>query len=163
MEITIRHSEPEDFAAIQAIYAQPSCFGGTLQLPYPSLDMWKKRLNNWGDDHFSLVAELNGQIVGQLGFEVSSRPRRKHAANFGMGVSEAHQGKGIGSKLIETMLDMAINWMQVKRIELEVYTDNDAAIALYKKHGFEIEGTARKHAFRDGQYVDTHFMAKLVP
>jgi putative acetyltransferase len=42
-----------------------------------------------------------------------------------------------------------------------VYTDNEAALRLYKKLGFEIEGTHRKYAFRDGQYVDAFTMARV--
>jgi putative acetyltransferase len=42
-----------------------------------------------------------------------------------------------------------------------VYTDNAAAIALYKKFGFEIEGTHRRYAFRNGEYVDAYSMAHL--
>ncbi|HEX4946421.1 MAG TPA: GNAT family N-acetyltransferase, partial [Blastocatellia bacterium] len=47
------------------------------------------------------------------------------------------------------------------RMELTVYTDNAAAIALYQKFGFEIEGTQRKAAFRDGVFVDTFLMARV--
>jgi putative acetyltransferase len=46
-------------------------------------------------------------------------------------------------------------------LELEVYTDNEPAVRLYQKFGFEIEGTAIQYAFRDGQYVDLYLMARL--
>ena len=52
--------------------------------------------------------------------------------------------------------------MNVSRIEIEVYTENQAAIGLYEKHGFVIEGTCRNYAFRNGQYVDAHLMARVV-
>lgn len=93
--------------------------------------------------------------------EVFSNPRRKHVANIGMAVSESWQGKGVGSQLLEHALNLAEKWLVVRRIELEVYTDNEAAITLYRKHGFIIEGTAKSYAFRDGQYVDVHLMAKV--
>jgi len=44
---------------------------------------------------------------------------------------------------------------------LEVYTDNEPAIRLYKKFGFVVEGTLKQFAFRDGQFVDVHTMARL--
>ena len=47
------------------------------------------------------------------------------------------------------------------RLELEVYTDNDAAIRLYEKHGLVLEGTNRRYALRDGEYVDAHVMARI--
>jgi putative acetyltransferase len=58
---------------------------------------------------------------------------------------------------------MADKWLNLTRLELEVYTDNESAIRLYERFGFEREGTLRQHAFRDGKYVDSYFMARLVP
>ena len=48
-------------------------------------------------------------------------------------------------------------------MELSVYTDNARAIGLYKKFGFEIEGTMRGYAMRDGQFTDTHAMVRFHP
>ena len=41
-------------------------------------------------------------------------------------------------------------------------THNVRGIALYKKMGFEIEGTARHQMQVDGEYVDLHYMSKLL-
>ena len=61
------------------------------------------------------------------------------------------------------MCDYADHWAGVLRLELTVYTDNEAAIALYRKFGFEIEGTHRAYAMRDGAYADVLAMARLHP
>ncbi len=58
---------------------------------------------------------------------------------------------------------VADDWLNLKRIELTVYTDNAPAIALYKRNGFEIEGTHRDFAFRGGSFVDAHAMARIKP
>ena len=58
-------------------------------------------------------------------------------------------------------LDLADNWLELTRVELTVYTDNAAGIALYEKFGFEKEGTHRRYAFRDGGYVDAYSMARV--
>jgi putative acetyltransferase len=162
MTISIRAANIDDFQAIKAIYAQPNCYANTFQLPYPSDDLWHERLKEYDSNHHSLVALIDGVIVGQIGLLVCATPRRKHVADIGMGVSGSHQGKGVGDALLAAVIDLAINWLAVTRIELGVYTDNAAAIGLYKKHGFEMEGTAKKYAFRDGKYVDTYFMAKVI-
>lgn len=162
MNINIRHSRKEDIPYIKAIIEEPSCYANTLQLPYDSITKLENYLTDMPNGRYSLVAELDERIVGQLGMEVCKNRRRSHVANFGMVVSEAYQSKGVGSKLVAEMLRLAIDWLAVKRIELEVYTDNDAGIALYKKHGFEIEGTARNYAFRKGEYADVYLMAKVV-
>jgi putative acetyltransferase len=161
MTIKIRHSEKGDIPAIKSIYAQASCYAGTLQLPYPSIEKWDKFFSNTPDNFHSLVAIAYDKIVGQLGMEVYTRPRRKHVANIGMAVCENFRGKGVGTALLKAALDLAKNWLAVSRIELEVYTDNKPAFELYQKHGFAIEGTAKKYAFRNGQYVDVYLMEKM--
>jgi L-phenylalanine/L-methionine N-acetyltransferase len=70
-------------------------------------------------------------------------------------------GRGVGTELMEAALDLADNWLNLTRIELRVYVDNAPAIALYEKFGFEVEGTHRYFAFRNGEYVDAYSMARL--
>ena len=56
---------------------------------------------------------------------------------------------------------LADNWINIKRLELEVYTDNAPAIRLYETFGFVIEGTLRAFAYREGEYVDAYYMARV--
>jgi hypothetical protein len=56
MEIVIRRSEPGDYEAIRAVYSGLNAIRGTLQLPYPSVEQWRKRLAEPGEGMFSLVA-----------------------------------------------------------------------------------------------------------
>ncbi|MGF1697003.1 GNAT family N-acetyltransferase [Vibrio lamellibrachiae] len=161
MNITIRPTRIEDADALCEIYSQPKAQAETLQLPNPSLNMWTDRLKNMPTGVYSYVAEVNGKVVGNIGFEHSQRPRTLHCASFGLGVHDEYHGKGIGSKLIATVLDLADNWLQVKRVQIEVNSDNSAAIACYKKFGFEVEGTARAGSFRHGEFIDTLYMARV--
>ncbi|OEE71060.1 GNAT family N-acetyltransferase [Enterovibrio norvegicus FF-33] len=163
MPVTVRPMTPCDIPAIQRLYALPNAQSGTLQLPLPSLLMWEKRLSNLPDDVYCLVAEDNGNIVGQLGFETNKHVRRRHVGEFGMAVHDDHIGKGIGGLLIAAMIDLADNWINLRRIELTVYCDNEAAISLYRKFGFDIEGRSTEYAFRNGEYVDAYHMARFHP
>lgn len=100
-------------------------------------------------------------MVGQISLLMRDRPRVWHTASFGMAVRDDWHGKGVGGALLEAALELADNWLDIKRVSLQVYTDNTAGIALYEKFGFEIEGTHRRDAFRDGEYVDTYSMARI--
>ena len=95
------------------------------------------------------------------GLTVAANPRRRHCADIGMMVHKDYQGKGIGKKLMETLIDLADNWLMLVRLELGVYTDNERAIELYKKFAFEPEGIKCKDAVRNGQYIDVLMMARV--
>jgi len=134
---------------------------GTLQLPLPSAEMWRRRLAEPPEGTFSLVACVDDEVIGEISLHTSStRWRMRHVASIGMAVRDDRQG--VGTALMRAVLDLADNWLNLSRIELRVYTDNAPAIALYEKFGFEIEGTHRRLAFRNGEYVDGYSMARIV-
>jgi putative acetyltransferase len=136
--------------------------GGTLQLPYPSQESWRKRLAEQGEGLYALGAYVGDELVGQLGLHTfPSISRRRHAGQIGMAVRDDWQGKGVGTALMGAAVDIADNWLNLRRLELQVYVDNEPAIHLYQKFGFEIEGTSADFAFRDGQYVDAYMMARI--
>jgi len=156
----VRHSEPADIPAIRAIYAEPTVQASTLQLPYPSLELWENRLLTPNLNFHSLVAVADERVFGHLGIHIFESPRRRHAANIGLGVSESARRRGVASALVDAAIDLCEKWAGIRRIELETYTDNEPAIALFKRKGFLVEGAARGYALRDGCYVDALLMAR---
>lgn len=162
MNFTVRCAEPEDYKAYYQIYAGPQAIQGTTQLPFPSAEVWRKRLTEPPEGTFNLVACAGDEVVGQLALHTfPNHPRRRHVGQIGMVVRDDWQGKGAGTALMQAMVELAERWLNLTRIELEVYTDNEPAIRLYKKFDFVIEGTQINFAYRDGQYVDAYFMARL--
>ena len=162
MKVTIRRAELRDAEALCATMGAPKAMAGTLQLPLPSPEMWRKRLAELPQDEYLLVAETGGRVVGNAGVHAASKsPRRRHAGYIGMAVHDDWHGKGVGTALLAAIIDIADNWLDYRRLELTVYTDNAPALALYRKHGFEIEGTLRDYAYRNGRFVDAYCMARL--
>ena len=163
MEITVRHAKPEDYRALHHIFSGPQAMAGTLQMPFPQAESWRERLAEPPEGLYSLVACVEDKVVGSLGLHTSpTRWRMRHVGSIGMAVRDDWQGRGVGTALMEAALDLADNWLNLTRIELRVYTDNAAAIALYEKFGFEVEGTHRRLAFRNGEYVDGYSMARVI-
>ena len=164
MNITIRRAEPNDYEALYQIFTCPKVVWGTLQLPYPSMEVWRKRLAEPAEGMYLYVALVEGRIVGNLGLDTNpNRPRRKHAGEIGMAVHDDFQGQGVGTALLHAAIDVADNWLNLQRLELSVFVDNEPAIRLYKKCGFTIEGRFPQYAFRAGQYVDVYGMGRLRP
>jgi len=162
--IVVRRAEPSDAEAIHSTFCGPKAIGGTLQIPYASVEMWRKRLSEFPPEDHLLVATIAGEVVANLALHVASKvPRRRHTGNIGMAVRDDRQGRGVGTALMTAAIELADRWLNLQRLELSVYTDNLAAMALYRKFGFSIEGTCRAYAYRDGEYVHAYMMARLHP
>ena len=87
----------------------------------------------------------------------------RHAGSVGLYVHTDYQNKGVGTALMETLLDLADNWLMLVRVELEVYADNERAIHLYEKLGFDQEGLLRMTSVPNGRYVVEYKMARIRP
>ena len=158
--LVIRAARVLDAEAIAAMSAMPGFRAGTLRLPFQAADRTRKFLEHQGEDDLLLVAERDGLVVGSAGWKRCTG-RRLHAAAIGMGVHDDHVGQGVGTALLAAILDAADQWYALRRLELTVYTDNAPAIRLYRRHGFETEGTLREYAFKAGRYVDAVAMARI--
>tara|TARA_B100000683_G_scaffold240707_1_gene248105 strand:- start:74 stop:559 length:486 start_codon:yes stop_codon:yes gene_type:complete len=112
------------------------------------------------DNEAVFVVEVENTLVGYASV-IGGRPNRtKHKASVVTGILKEYAGKGIGSRLFETL----IRWAEKSplcRLELTVMTHNKRAIALYQKFGFEIEGTQKGSLMVDGVLVDEYVMALL--
>jgi putative acetyltransferase len=160
-ELTIHHSEPEDYDAVHRVYSGSRAIADTLGLPFSSREPWRERLAEEREGEVSLVACASGEVVGHLSVYLYPGARGSHSRHFEMTVRDDWQGKEVGTKLLEAALDLADSWLGLTRLDLRVFADNGAAIALYRKFGFEVEGTHKCFALRGGQYADAHVMARL--
>ncbi|WP_338848482.1 GNAT family N-acetyltransferase [Massilia sp. W12] len=160
-QITIRRATAADATAMAQVAASPGTYQNTLQLPYANLPLWQGRVGKFDPLLTSLLAEVEGEVVGMAALLQESQLRRRHAASLGMMVAGPWIGRGIGGALLHALLEMADNWLQIVRIELNVYEDNAAAIALYRKFGFELEGMRRADAMRNGAFANSLVMARI--
>jgi putative acetyltransferase len=161
VEIVIRVSRKEDMGRIVEIFDHPDVVPESSQHPYLGNEKISFLFETTADKSIVLVAEFDGQIDGYIQICLNHKPRSKHVANLGLAVHPKAQGKGIGSALIEAVIDQADNWLNIIRLELDVYTDNERAISLYKKYGFEIEGESKFAAFKNGEYTSLFKMARI--
>jgi putative acetyltransferase len=159
-DILIRALEPGDIPDLTEAWNQPLAYAGTLQLPFTSVDARQKRTASTPATLTRLVAVIGGKVIGCLGLERFEN-RRSHAGQFGMAVHDAYAGRGAGTALLAAAIDLADNWLNLKRLELSAYADNARAVALYERFGFEREGINRAYAWRNGAYVDSISMARL--
>ena len=162
MNYTIRPIEPRDAAGTAALRRMPGVFENTLGLPSERVQHSIDGFQRFGpDDHIFVAVLEDGTVIGSAGLQVCANPRMRHVGTLGMLVHTDFQNQGIGSALMKTVLELADNWLMLVRVELEVFADNERAIHLYEKFGFEKEGLLRMSVVRDGRYRDNYKMARL--
>ncbi len=157
----IRTQHPDDAAALHAIRRHPLVARTTLQIPSLEYSDVAKQSKESASFRHRFVAEVDGRVVGNANLTVDQNPRSRHCGGLGMMVHPDYWGQGIGTKLLGALLDVADNWINLQRVELEVHIDNPAGIRLYEKFGFEIEGTKRFQSIGDGRWAHAHFMARI--
>lgn len=158
--LVIRARSAADAAAITELHNLPGYRWGTMRLPYHSEEEVRRGIEQQSGDARSLVAILEDRIVGDIGLH-PAKGRRAHAATVGMGVHDEFTRRGIGRALLGEAIAIADEWLNLSRLELTVYADNEPAIGLYKSFGFQVEGMMARYAFRGGAYVDALSMARL--
>lgn len=106
-------------------------------------------------------AVSKNRVVGWCDIFPRDNPRLSHRGSLGMGLLPEARGKGVGTQLLKSVLDQAKTF-GLEKVELNVYTSNKPAIALYKKLGFEQEGLIKKYRKVDGTYFDCLAMGKFL-
>jgi RimJ/RimL family protein N-acetyltransferase len=121
---------------------------------------WLERIEK-DDNSTVLVAENeDGRLVGYLVVMGGGTKRTKHSAYIVIGILKHYTGQGIGTLLFKEVEDWAKKH-GILRLELTVVVQNEPGVRLYKKMGFEVEGTKRKSLMINGSLYDQYYMAKL--
>jgi ribosomal protein S18 acetylase RimI-like enzyme len=107
----------------------------------------------------SMVAVRDGIIVGWADIQRMQRPGFTHRGVLGMGVISAYRRQGIGQRLLTSMIDHAASF-GVSRLELEVFSSNLAAVSMYQRSGFVLEGQLLRARILDGIVDDILLMAR---
>ncbi len=108
-----------------------------------------------------MVAELDEKVIGHVSLLMTNKPREKHSASLAIAVHPDSHGKGVGRQLLAEAINQADNWLNILRLELEVYPDNESALSLYHKFGFKVEGEKKCCNFKAGKFVNLLILARL--
>ena len=117
-------------------------------------------LNNLRNGCPQFVAVEDDRVLGWCDIVPKRHVTLRHVGALGMGIAAPHRSRGIGKVLLQSTIDAATA-RGISRIELLVRADNEHAIALYRRFGFETEGTCRRYLRVDGAWFDALLMARL--
>ncbi|AXE92960.1 GNAT family N-acetyltransferase [Paraburkholderia sp. 22099] len=158
--LTLRALRPADAEQFHAMQQLPAVVNGNPHAPFRTLASTREYLEKLEPTEIAIAAIIGDTLVGEAEL-TPLKGRRSHAGSIGIGVHDAWHRRGIGNALMTELLDLADNWLGLRRVELHVFADNHAALALYRKFGFEIEARQRGAVLRRGVLIDCYFMARL--
>jgi len=130
-------------------------YGGYFNLV--SVANAKKTLGELQGYRFAIVLLDGDVLIGHVSLHDINHLNRHAFLGIFIG-DEAHRRKGYGSEAIRLALDYGFKTLNLHNIMLSVHADNHAAIACYKKVGFQDAGRRREWIFKDGKYHDVIYM-----
>ena len=158
-DLIIRPVLLQDAEALWTIARQEGVIETTMALPSLRLEQRMKSLSKLGENDHYMVAGRAAQVVGVAGLTVGTG-RLRHSGSLFVYVARQHQGQGIGTRLVKTLLDLADQWLLLRRVELTVLTENEGAKHLYERLGFVVEGCRKMSVISQGELKDEWLMAR---
>jgi len=122
-------------------------------------DYFTRKSNDRSCLWLAIIIKDTHQHIGNI--ELARIDHVNRNAEFRIVIDHKAQNQGYGYESSKLMIDHALKVLNLHRIYLGVHEDNKGAIALYKKLGFELEGTFRDHFCRQGQYSNVLSMGLL--
>lgn len=168
-ELLIREADPKDAAELVVFLNRvsletdfTSLDGDGILLTSEEMEIFLNKQAS-SDNQITLLAFLNDKIAGIVNITADQRKRVRHIGDLFIVIGKRYWNNGLGSFLLEE----AIEWAQASgtlcRLQLTVQTRNQAAVHLYQKHGFVIEGRQERGAYiEEGEFIDVYLMGKLI-
>jgi RimJ/RimL family protein N-acetyltransferase len=128
-----------------------------------SVEQQRKRIEAIEQEEHAAIflAENAHHLTGYLMAVGGGASRNRHTVYLVIGILAEYRGQGIGTKLFRQLEKWAMTH-GIHRMELTAVTSNEPGLALYRKIGFEIEGTKKDSLQINDEYVDEYYMAKLL-
>lgn len=168
-ELLIREAEVEDAVALVSFLNRvsletdfTSLDGDGILLTSEEMAIFLNKQASW-DNQITLLAFLNDKIAGIVNITADQRKRVRHIGDLFIVIGKKYWNNGLGSLLLEEVVEWAQASGILRRLQLTVQTRNQAAVHLYQKHGFVIEGRQERGAYiEEGDFIDVYLMGRLI-
>ena len=168
-ELLIREAEPSDAAELVTFLNRVSVETDFTSLDRNGILMTDTEMELFLDkqahseNQITLLALLNDEIAGLVNITADQRKRVRHIGDLFIVIGQKYWNNGLGSLLLEEVVEWAQASGILRRLQLTVQTRNQAAVHLYQKHGFVIEGRQERGAhIEEGEFIDVYLMGRLI-
>ncbi|WP_036843046.1 GNAT family N-acetyltransferase [Pontibacillus marinus] len=138
------HQDATFLRLLDAVAAKPK----TLQ----EIEKWYENNRNSNNGYLFGIRDHEEQLLGYVELDGILWNQRNGWLSIAIGAD--HQGKGLGKEAMQLLLRFAFDELNLHRVQLTVFENNDRAIRLYESLGFTKEGAHREFLYRDGKNYD---------
>ncbi|QNN24162.1 GNAT family N-acetyltransferase [Planctomycetales bacterium ZRK34] len=157
--LTLRPFDLSDAPAVQRQAGDRRVYQTTLRIPHPyklaDAESWlagsARRYAEGQSIEFAATLTATGELVGCIGLEIT--PVHRHA-ELGYWIGPDHWSCGYATEAGRAILDFAFNTLGLHRVHVHHFAENTASARVIEKLGFQREGLARQHVYKDGQPID---------
>ncbi|KAI0035187.1 acyl-CoA N-acyltransferase [Vararia minispora EC-137] len=155
--LTYRAPRQDDLDELYEVYNDPDCQLGLYVSGYaPRPEKLKNELKSWSESNLLFVIAVDtqtGEFVGKVMIRFD-QPAALRDGELGIVVKKNKWGRGYGTEIVGWAVRHGFRYLNLHRVSLGVFADNDAAIAVYNKTGFVQEGVKRRARFCNGKWGD---------
>ena len=160
--ITVKEAEENDAMAIKNVVNNVASERYYV-VPERSREDWDKVIKEIKNmKGLIIVALANGKTVGMAHLVLGKFEKNKHVGFLGISILKGFRKVGVGTAVMEFIMEWARQREGLEKISLTVFSTNKAAINLYRKFGFEIEGMSKRQYKIEGKYADEIIMGKFL-
>ncbi len=166
--VTIRQAKIDDaeklLACIKTYIPQSNYIPKLEQEIKLTIEQEKEWINSFltNEKSLLLVAEYENEIIGNIDLTGNQRKIMEHTAVIGMGMLIEWRNSGLGTSLLKATIDWAKQNPILELVWLQVYTENELGINLYRKMGFEENGIIKNFFKHEDKYFDNLTMTMNV-
>ncbi len=167
--IILREAVPDDAKDILSMMEQVNSETESLALNEAELLLPPETLSEElsymyeSNNNLLLLAINEGTIVGTASVKADSQFRLSHVGEVGISILQEYWGMGLGTLMLEEIINWAKEMGVLFRLELDVQVRNERAVRLYQKMGFQIEAVMPRRARTDlGEFLDVYKMSYLI-
>jgi diamine N-acetyltransferase len=160
--VVLRATERDDLPRYVRWLNDPAVlefFGPYVPFSLAAEERWfEEQLQDSSQRNFAI--DLEGRHIGGCGFcHIDPRNRR---AEVGLFIGEPDLwNQGLGADVVRALVHFGFEELNLHRIYLRVFEENERGVNCYEKVGFRREGRWRQAEFRHGHYSDLVWMSML--
>lgn len=161
--IRVRDAVPEDVSQLLAIYNEAvRSSTATFDLEEQTLEERLEWFSTFGEKYPLIVAETEQEIIGYCSLSpFNKKPAYKHTVELSIYLSPSHRGEGVGSLLMQKIIERA-QQLGVHSIISLITAGNTPSIKLHQKFGFQFAGKLREVGYKFGEWLDVEYYQLLV-